>query len=235
MGVRPAAEGRRCSLNKEPALDFLPQVPIPSQRASESRLPLRAVTPSSMTNTQTLLTFLFLAAMFAVGVSYYSTRQKMLSMRRELDMLQARARSAHACSVLRNERARCHLELQALEAEISASERTALSAEQIKMVEFNRTTIKNSVEALKRAGDWLGLPFDLEWVDMLERLPHLDALYRASLDHPVPVTDIGETPSTEPKLSTESASMPLGDTVVETTALDANLVEAPAPDHPRTS
>lgn len=187
-----------------------------------------------MTNTQTLITFLFLAALLAVGVSYYSTRQKMLSMRRELDMLQARARSAHACSVLRNERARCHLELQSLEAEIGASKCTALSAEQIKMVEFNRTTIKNSVEALKRAGDWLGLPFDLEWVDMLERLPHLNTLYRASLDHPVPVTDIGETPFAEAKLSLESDGMPPGDVVGKTTPPDTNLVEAPVPDRKRT-
>ena len=47
----------------------------------------------------------------------------------------------------------------------------------------HRKSIKECVDALKNAGDWLGLPFDLEWVDVLQRLPRLQALYRASLDN----------------------------------------------------
>jgi hypothetical protein len=180
------------------------------------------------------MTFLLLAALFVVGFSYYSTRQRMLAMRRELDKLQAQARSAHACSLLRNERARCHLELQALEVEIGTRGSTALSAEQIKMVEVNCTTIKSCVEALKRAGDWLGLPFDLEWVDMLERLPHLDALYRASLDNPVFVTDLGETAPPEPGHAIDSRGLRAGDNVLEAIPLATSPGESPDLDNKRT-
>jgi hypothetical protein len=187
-----------------------------------------------MTTAQTLMTFLLLTVLLGIGFSYYSTRQRMLAMRRELDKLQAQARSAHACSLLRNERARCHLELQALEADIGTSGRTALSAEQIKMVETNRTTIKDCVEALKQAGDWLGLPFDLEWLDMLDRLPHLDALYRASLDNSALLTDVSEIAAPEPGHSIDGAELRADDNVIPVIPLNSSAGGSPNPDPKRT-
>lgn len=157
----------------------------------------------------------------------------MLALRRELDKLQAQARSAHACTVLRNERARCHLELQALEAEIGTSGRIALSAEQIKTVEVNRATIKSCVETLKRAGDWLGLPFDLDWVDMLERLPHLDALYRSSLDNPNPMTDIGKIAAPEPGQPIDGSEPRAGDKAIQVIPLVTSPGDLPNSDPKR--
>ena len=58
------------------------------------------------------------------------------------------------------------------------------------------------VDALKNAGDWLGLPFDLEWIDVLQRLPRLNALYRASLDNP-------PTRTVEDAQWTDTASAPV--------------------------
>lgn len=136
-----------------------------------------------MNTTQFVLSLLLLALLIGVAWSYYVNAQRMLQLRREMDTLQAQARAARAVAVLRNERTRAHLQLQSLEAHLAVTERLALSADELEMVDLNQKTIRNCVDALKHAGEWLGLPFDLEWVDMLERLPRLNALYRASLDN----------------------------------------------------
>jgi len=173
------------------------------------------------------------ALVLGVAVSNYSAKQKMLQMRRELDKLQAQSRAAHACSLLRKERARCHLQLQSLEAELTAHERTALSAAEIAAVDLNRKTIKNCVEALKNAGDWLGVPFDLEWVDMLERLPRLNLLYRASLDNGGLPTDVGGAPSPTPELPVESLGRRASDRADPATPPAPEPGESPKPDPTR--
>lgn len=142
-----------------------------------------------MNNTQFAISLLLIVLLVGVAASYYITTRRMLQMRREMDKLQAKARVARASATLRNERARCHLELQSLEAQITVNERVDLSPEELDMLDRNQQTIKNCVDALKRADEWLGLPFDLEWRDMLERLPRLNALYRASLDNSAQAVD----------------------------------------------
>ena len=49
------------------------------------------------------------------------------------------------------------------------------------MVEVNREEIQNCVNALKQSGNWIGLPFDLEWQDMWDKLPQLKSLYRSTV------------------------------------------------------
>ena len=186
-----------------------------------------------MNTTNLLIALLLFIALIGVAISHLWTKQKMLQMRRELDKLQAQSRAAHACSLLRKERARCHLQLQSLEAELTAHERTALSAEEIAAVDANRKTIKNCVEALKNAGDWLGVPFDLEWVDMLERLPRLNLLYRASLDNGGLPTDVGGAPSPTPELPVESLGRRASDRADPATPPAPEPGESPKPDQTR--
>jgi len=136
-----------------------------------------------MNITLALLTFFFFAAVLGVGIFYYLTLQNLAHIRREVDRLQIRARAERASGMLRAERSRCQQELQALETDLGATERDALTPQELTLVDNYRESIKECVDALKSAGDWLGLPFDLEWVDVLQRLPRLQALYRASLDN----------------------------------------------------
>ena len=142
-----------------------------------------------MNNTQFAISLLLLVVLIGVAVSYYVTAQRMLQMRLEMEKLQAQARAARASAILRNERTRCHLQLQTLEAQLETKDPLTLSAEELEMMDLNQKTIRKCVDALKNAGEWLGLPFELEWVDMLERLPRLNAAYRASLDNPGTVVD----------------------------------------------
>jgi hypothetical protein len=69
----------------------------------------------------------------------------------------------------------------ALEADIQARQRDSLSNEETAMVELNREEIQNCVNALKKSGNWMGLPFDLDWQDMWGNLPQLKNLYRATV------------------------------------------------------
>jgi len=129
-----------------------------------------------------LLTIFFFAALLVAGIFYYLTLQNLAHIRREVDRLQIQARAERASSMLRAERSRCQQELQALETDLGVSGRDVLTPQELTLVDSHRASIKECVDALKNASDWLGLPFDLEWVDVLQRLPRLNALYRASLD-----------------------------------------------------
>jgi hypothetical protein len=42
-------------------------------------------------------------------------------------------------------------------------------------------TIKICIAQLKKSGDWLGIPFDFEWADVLLRVPTVNALYRKAI------------------------------------------------------
>ena len=136
-----------------------------------------------MNVTLVLLTCFFFAALLGAGIFYYLTLRNLAHIRREVDRLQIRARVERASGMLRAERSRCQQELQALETDLGMTERNALTPQELTLVDNHRRSIKECVDALKNAGDWLGLPFDLEWVDVLQRLPRLQALYRASLDN----------------------------------------------------
>jgi hypothetical protein len=137
-----------------------------------------------MNTTLVLLTCFFFAALLGAGIFYYLTLQNLAHIRREVDRLQIQARAERASSMLRAERSRCQQELQALETDLGATNRNTLSPQELTLVDNHRKSIKECVDALKNAGDWLGLPFDLDWMDVLQRLPRLNALYRASLDNP---------------------------------------------------
>jgi len=134
-----------------------------------------------MNLTLVLLIFFFLAAVLGAAVFYYLTLQNLAAVKREVNKLRDQADGARTSALLRNERARCYQQLMALEADILASKRDSLSNEETAMVELNREEIQNCVNALKKSGNWMGLPFDLEWQDMWGNLPQLRNLYRASV------------------------------------------------------
>jgi hypothetical protein len=65
-----------------------------------------------------------------------------------------------------------------LEAEISKNKRESLTEDELKTFDVARHKIKACIAGLKANGDWIGLPFEYEWVEMLERLPNVLGLYR---------------------------------------------------------
>ena len=134
-----------------------------------------------MNLTLVLLIFFFLVAVLGAAVFYYLTLQNLAAVKREVNKLRDQADDARASALLRNERARCYQQLMALEADIQARQRDSLSNEEAALVELNREEIQNCVNALKKSGNWMGLPFDLDWQDMWNNLPQLKNLYRAAV------------------------------------------------------
>ena len=134
-----------------------------------------------MNLTLVLLIFFFLVAVLGAAVFYYLTLQNLAAVKREVNKLRDQADDARASALLRNERARCYQQLKALEADIQSRQRDSLSNEETAMVELNREEIQNCVNALKKSGNWMGLPFDLDWQDMWGNLPQLKNLYRATV------------------------------------------------------
>ena len=133
-----------------------------------------------MNLTLIILIFFFLAAVITAAVLYYLTLQNLAAVKREVDKLRTQADDARASAVLRNERARCYQQLLALDSGLQSQPRESLGAEELAMVDINREEIRNCVEALKRSGNWMGLPYDLDWQDMWENLPALQKLYRVT-------------------------------------------------------
>jgi len=134
-----------------------------------------------MNLTLVLLIFFFLAAVLGAAVFYYLTLQNLAAVKREVDKLRDQADDARASALLRNERARCYQQLKALEADILARQRDSLTNEETAMVELNREEIQNCVNALKKSGNWMGLPFDLDWQEVWDKLPQLRSLYRSNV------------------------------------------------------
>jgi hypothetical protein len=100
----------------------------------------------------------------------------------------APARSADA---IRRERSVAHDQLVLIEADLSVNPRDALTPEEIESFEGARKSIKLCNAELKKMGQWMGLPFDLEWVEIQQRQPKLNELYRKFVEETVEKAEQG--------------------------------------------
>lgn len=90
----------------------------------------------------------------------------------------AAAQSQRSADSVRRERSVAHDQLVLLEADLVINPRDALMTEEIESFEASRKSIKVCNAELKKMGQWMGLPFDLEWVEIQQRQPKLNELYR---------------------------------------------------------
>ena len=100
----------------------------------------------------------------------------------------APARSADA---VRRERSVAHDQLVLIEADLSVNPRETLTPEEIESFEGSRKSIKVCNAELKKMGQWMGLPFDLEWVEIQQRQPKLNDLYRKFVEATVEKAEQG--------------------------------------------
>jgi hypothetical protein len=150
-----------------------------------------------MSSTFVLIVLFFVLA--CVVLFYIFTQQSLTDISNRLNKLQPPNPAARSPDVIRHERAYCHDQLVLLEVDISNNPRDVLTIEEIQDIDKARKKIKTCTDELKKTGDWIGLPFDLEWIEMLDRMPKVNALYRKSIEQP---------PSVEPtanELSSQAA------------------------------
>jgi hypothetical protein len=127
-----------------------------------------------------VLVFFFLLVLMGSAVFYYLSLQNLAQMKREMAALKEGAARSASSSAVRHERARCHQQLQQLESELSSTARETLTPEELTLIDYARDEIKKCTDTLKQLNDWMGLPYDQEWVEMLKKLPCLNTLYRAA-------------------------------------------------------
>ena len=127
-----------------------------------------------------VLVFFFLLVLMGSAVFYYLSLQNLAQMKREMAALKEGAARSASSSAVRHERARCHQQLQQLESELSSTARETLTPEELSLIDYARDEIKKCTDALKQLNDWMGLPYDQEWVEMLKKLPCINTLYRAA-------------------------------------------------------
>jgi len=113
--------------------------------------------------------------------------QQLQAIYRRLRQLDGPAYVVEAPEELRKDRAAYLDRLTMLEIDLNQQGRTSLTEDEISKIELARFSIKGFNDKIVAAKDWMGAPFDLEWVEFLDRVPTLKRLYLvAATDHPHP-------------------------------------------------
>jgi hypothetical protein len=105
----------------------------------------------------------------------------------------ASAGPTRSADSVRRERSVAHDQLVLIEADLSINPREDLTPEEIESFEACRKSIKLCNAELKKMGQWMGLPFDLEWVEIQQRQPQLNELYRKFVEATLEKAEQGQS------------------------------------------
>jgi hypothetical protein len=108
-------------------------------------------------------------------IFYFQTQQNFKEITEKLEEIQHPHTGPRSSESLKHDLAVQH---DVLEAEISKNKRESLTETELQSFDVARHKIKACIAGLKANGDWIGLPYEYEWVEMLERLPNVLSLYR---------------------------------------------------------
>jgi hypothetical protein len=98
-------------------------------------------------------------------------------LRDKLQSVQDEARNRKNPDTLRRERVAVLDPLLLLETQLSDRAPLLFTEEELGLIAASRERIMTISQQLKALNDWIGAPYDLEWVEYLERLPMLKSLY----------------------------------------------------------
>jgi hypothetical protein len=113
---------------------------------------------------------------------YFFTQQSLRDITARLNIaLLPAAPPKKNSETIRRERAFAHDQLVLLEADLTNNPREELTPEELASIDQISKTIRTCIAQLKKSDDWIGLPFDFEWTDILARLPNINALYRKAI------------------------------------------------------
>ncbi len=111
-------------------------------------------------------------------IFYFQTQQNFKAIAEKLEAIEHPHTGLRSTEMLQRDLALHRDVLFVLEADISKNKRESLTEDELKTFDVARHHIKASIAGLKNNGDWIGLPFEYEWVEMLDRLPNVLTLYR---------------------------------------------------------
>jgi hypothetical protein len=134
----------------------------------------------TMNNFFLIVVLLLVLMLLSLIFFYFFTQESLRDISKRLTLLQPPPSFHRNEAVIRRERAHHHDQLVLLEADISLNQRESLTLIELESIDAARKTIKSCIDELKTAGEWIGLPFDFEWTEILARLPNVNRLYRSS-------------------------------------------------------
>jgi hypothetical protein len=129
----------------------------------------------------TFIFFFLFFVLICVVLFFVFTQQSLNDISARLTKLQKPETVTRTPDAIRRERAYSHDQIVMLEAQLINESREDLTEAEMQEVDKARKKIKSCADELKAVGDWSGLPFDLEWNDILDRLPVLNGLYRKAI------------------------------------------------------
>ena len=112
--------------------------------------------------------------------SYLQQNSKLDEINARIGKLQPYPSQRRDPKIIRQQRAASGDHMMLLEAALQNSQREDLTPEELQAIDAARDTFNVCADELKNDGEWMGVPFDLEWFELLERLPIVKRLYRAS-------------------------------------------------------
>jgi hypothetical protein len=151
----------------------------------------------------TLILFILLFVLICVVLFYFFTQKSLNEISMRLNKMEKPEKVSRNPETIRRERAYSHDHVVKLEAQLITEGREDLTEAELQEIDKVRKKIKSCADELRAVGDWIGLPFDLEWNDILDRLPVLNRLYRKAIAaqaealNPTPVVAPAE-PAPEP-------------------------------------
>ena len=136
-----------------------------------------------------LIAMLLLVVILGAAV-FVQQSGSLRELRDKLQSVQEEARIRKNPDTLRRERVAVLDPLLMLETQLSNRDPLVLSEEELGLIAGSRERIMTISQQLKALNDWIGAPYDLEWVEYLERLPRMKALYLSA--------DIGQDGASPP-------------------------------------
>jgi hypothetical protein len=126
-----------------------------------------------------VVTVMFVAVLgiLIMGVLTAQQNGQLNDIRAKLSKLNEPDKITPNAETLRIERAKILDPLVLIEVSLNQAEQVTLTEEQFQEIDDARTGVKKIVDQLKHSGEWIGPPYDLEWVEYLERMPRLKSCF----------------------------------------------------------
>jgi uncharacterized protein YoxC len=121
------------------------------------------------------LAFVILAVCVTVVFAYTQQARRLEAIQDQLNKIEE-----SKPEILRQERAQWLDPLILLEVQLNQDANPKLDETAFQKIQDAREAVKNLNERLMASREWMGAPFDLEWVEYLERMPTLKRLYLAA-------------------------------------------------------
>ncbi len=137
---------------------------------------------NSMDTALFIVILLLMLLMICFLLLYFFTQQSYREITARLNIvLQPVVVPKKNAEAVRLKSALAHDQLTLLEADLTNNPRENLTPAEIASIDQISKTIRTCIAQLKKSSEWISLPFDFEWAEILDRSPNVNTLYRKAI------------------------------------------------------